>query len=236
MKFPTSRVTTCIGRFASMLVLTLPLVVFAAGGASSSEAQQPGANPDAQQGQIFPFAPTPQDIQSKTPGSALSPAPGVGGGVGPIPEQQPNPVTASTLMGAKVKDTDGRVVGRLSEIVLDPSGRVSHAIVSVGGFLGVGARYYPVPWKLMDINPSTLTAGTRPWHTYVVVHTTKDRLLGAPRIGRRTIDALLDWRAQGRLGPGEHGETGEPSRTVTPLSRSDDYFAKEIQQFGATGS
>jgi hypothetical protein len=30
------------------------------------------------------------------------------------------------------------------------TGQVAYAVVSFGGFLGIGAEYHPIPWRLLD--------------------------------------------------------------------------------------
>jgi hypothetical protein len=34
------------------------------------------------------------------------------------------------------------------------SGRVAYAVMSFGGFFGVGANEYAVPWRILDYDPS----------------------------------------------------------------------------------
>jgi sporulation protein YlmC with PRC-barrel domain len=195
------------------LLVSLPLLAFAAGDTGTGNGPNP--NPDDIKGQIYPFAPKPKDIKSHTPEETVPPTPGVGGGTGPIDEQQPRPVKASSLLGAKVDDQDGRSVGKISEIILDPRGRISYVIVSVGGFLGIGSRYYAVPWKVVDFDPSTLS-GSRPWKKAVALHTTRERVLGAPRVGIRPVD-----RDKNLFPP--------PDREDTTLTQADEYFRGELK-------
>lgn len=45
---------------------------------------------------------------------------------------------------------DGRKLGSVhSLIVAKPTGRVAFAILSFGGFLGLGQKYHPVPWAVL---------------------------------------------------------------------------------------
>jgi hypothetical protein len=30
------------------------------------------------------------------------------------------------------------------------TGQVAYAVISFGGFLGIGAEYHPIPWRLLD--------------------------------------------------------------------------------------
>jgi hypothetical protein len=59
------------------------------------------------------------------------------------------------------------------------SGKVAYAVVSFGGFLGMGEDYYPMPWTKLDYDTSL--GGYR-------VDITEDQLKGAPKFNRST-----DW-------------------------------------------
>ena len=55
---------------------------------------------------------------------------------------------ATSLVGNRLYDTDGNVVGKLEEIVLDArTGCVRHVVIAVGGFMGFGRRRFAVPWS-----------------------------------------------------------------------------------------
>lgn len=54
----------------------------------------------------------------------------------------------------KVESRDGDVTGAVhSFLVHKESGRVTHAVLSLGGFLGVGKSYYPLPFHLLQFDP-----------------------------------------------------------------------------------
>jgi hypothetical protein len=54
----------------------------------------------------------------------------------------------------KVESRDGDVVGSVySFMVHKGSGRVTHAVLSLGGFLGMGKSFYPVPFALLQFDP-----------------------------------------------------------------------------------
>jgi sporulation protein YlmC with PRC-barrel domain len=57
-------------------------------------------------------------------------------------------VQANWLIGSRVHDAEGRDIGKIEELWLDPKdGRVKDVIVSVGATLGVGGRDRLVAWK-----------------------------------------------------------------------------------------
>lgn len=54
----------------------------------------------------------------------------------------------STFTGAHVKNPQGETLGDIKDIVIDrASGRVAYAVVSFGGFLGMGEKLFAVPWS-----------------------------------------------------------------------------------------
>lgn len=66
---------------------------------------------------------------------------------------QPKSLSASTLMGDKVRNLDGDNLGHLEEIVIDlEKGRVSYAVLATGGFLGLGDKFFAVPWDLLTVD------------------------------------------------------------------------------------
>src|SRR5262245_59818200 len=59
------------------------------------------------------------------------------------PDSGPGPrlMTASTLAGDDVVNAAGENLGRIEEIMLDvPRGRIAYAVMSFGGFLGMGSK------------------------------------------------------------------------------------------------
>ena len=74
---------------------------------------------------------------------------GSSAGVGPGPEV----MAATTLVGDKVMSSDGEHVGKISDIMLDVrSGRIAYAVLSAGGFLGIGDRLHAIPWSALTLD------------------------------------------------------------------------------------
>ena len=66
---------------------------------------------------------------------------------------RPIALSASTLTGDKVRNADGDDLGHLEEIVIDlEGGRVSYAVLAGGGFLGMGDKFFAVPWDLLTVD------------------------------------------------------------------------------------
>jgi sporulation protein YlmC with PRC-barrel domain len=75
----------------------------------------------------------------------------VGSGVGEGPG--PDVMAASSLDDTKVITSDGEDAGKISEIMLDVrSGRVAYAVLSSGGFLGIGDTLHAIPWNALTLD------------------------------------------------------------------------------------
>ena len=74
---------------------------------------------------------------------------GSGTGDGPGPEV----MSASTLDGDKVVNAVGEDLGKIEDIMLDVgSGRIAYAVLSFGGFLGMGDKLFAVPWSALTLD------------------------------------------------------------------------------------
>jgi sporulation protein YlmC with PRC-barrel domain len=57
-------------------------------------------------------------------------------------------IAASKVNGTSVYNPQGESLGTIHDVMLDKrSGQVNYAVLSFGGFLGLGEKYHPVPWK-----------------------------------------------------------------------------------------
>lgn len=62
---------------------------------------------------------------------------------------------AGTLTGDRVRNKAGDDLGKIEEIMIDlESGRVAYAVLSFGGFLGIGDKLFMVPWGAMTVDQS----------------------------------------------------------------------------------
>jgi len=62
-------------------------------------------------------------------------------------------LAASTLAGDSVRNAAGEDLGKIDEIMIDiPSGRVAYAVLSFGGFLGMGDKLFAVPWSALKVD------------------------------------------------------------------------------------
>lgn len=65
-----------------------------------------------------------------------------------MPEGKSSLLKASKLIGYSVKNKQGEEVGQIEEIVINSQdGRIAYAVLSFGGFLGMGDKLFAIPWK-----------------------------------------------------------------------------------------
>lgn len=60
-------------------------------------------------------------------------------------------VRASKVTGTNVYNREGDHLGSVDDIIIGKrDGKVRYAILSFGGFLGIGEEYHPMPWAELD--------------------------------------------------------------------------------------
>ena len=91
-------------------------------------------------------------------------------------------ISASKVTGTNVYNTEGELLGEIHDVMLDKrSAKIAYAIMSFGGFLGIGEQYHPLPW-------ATLKYDTR--QEGYVVGLTKEQLQGAPTFAVSRISCM----------------------------------------------
>lgn len=69
----------------------------------------------------------------------------------PTPEGHTSAILASKVKGTAVYDAAGDKVGHVEDVVLDKlSNGIMFAAVGFGGMLGMGEKFAPVPWSVLD--------------------------------------------------------------------------------------
>ena len=82
-------------------------------------------------------------------------------------------IASDKVEGTKVYDPNGEHIGSIERVLLEKrGGRVAYAVLSFGGFLGIGDDYYPLPWEKLKYDEEL--DGYR-------IDLTKDQITGAPR-------------------------------------------------------
>jgi hypothetical protein len=103
-----------------------------------------------------------------------------------------NRETASLIGSDKVEGTavyrsNGDRVGQVQRVMIDKiSGKVAYAVMSFGGFMGIGEDYYPLPWSLLTYNPKL--GGYE-------VNVGEEQLRGAPKYSKHES---WDWSSRAR--------------------------------------
>ncbi|HUF90750.1 MAG TPA: PRC-barrel domain-containing protein [Candidatus Limnocylindria bacterium] len=104
--------------------------------------------------------------------------------------------TSSDLIGARIKNAEGKDVGEIDQLIIDPtSGNVTHVVVGVGGLLGIGETKVVVPFS--DIKLGAYQ-GAKP-----VVTMDAATLDSAPRFERRQAARDLTPAASPRTAPAD---------------------------------
>jgi sporulation protein YlmC with PRC-barrel domain len=60
-------------------------------------------------------------------------------------------ILASRVQGTSVYNTAGEKIGHVQDVMLDKtSENILFAVLGFGGFLGMGEKYHPVPWSVLN--------------------------------------------------------------------------------------
>ena len=61
-----------------------------------------------------------------------------------------NLISADRVEGTPVYNAEGDKLGHVEDVMLHKlTGKVAYAVVSFGGFLGVGEKFHPLPWSML---------------------------------------------------------------------------------------
>jgi hypothetical protein len=69
----------------------------------------------------------------------------------------------SKLVGATVKNAANETVGKIDDLIVSRNDKVLYAVLSVGGFLGIGSKLVAVPYTSLQVDQKNLVlpAGTK---------------------------------------------------------------------------
>jgi sporulation protein YlmC with PRC-barrel domain len=93
-----------------------------------------------------------------------------------------NLIAADKVDGTSVYNFAGDKLGTVQDIMIDKvSGRAIYAVMSFGGFLGLGEKHHPLPWSTLkyDVNKGGY-----------MINMDKKQLLDAPNYG---INSGFEW-------------------------------------------
>lgn len=110
-----------------------------------------------------------------------------------------NLIGSDKVEGTKVYDLNNEKIGKIERVMIDKlSGKVAYAVLSFGGFLGIGDEHYPIPWSKL-----TYDEGVDGYRTDL----SKAQLEDAPHYSAHDDD--FDWNDRER-GMGIYNYYGVP--------------------------
>jgi sporulation protein YlmC with PRC-barrel domain len=93
-------------------------------------------------------------------------------------------LSAGTLKGDNVINNQGEDLGHIEELMLNPQdGKIEYAVLSFGGFLGMGDKLFAVPFNQLGVD----TDGHR-----MVLNVDKERLKDAPGFDKNNWPDFAD--------------------------------------------
>lgn len=127
-------------------------------------------------------------------------------------------VRASDLLGIEIENAEEENIGELDDLTISGEDTVLHAVISVGGFLGIGDKRVAVPYSELQINRDED-------EVVVVYNATKEQLEAQPEFNYRDGDMGWRERMQSRIGESTDqsqdtlSESGDmPEGEATPQS------------------
>jgi len=94
-------------------------------------------------------------------------------------------IPSEKVNGTNVYNRRGDKLGYVEDIMIDKvSGRACYAVMSFGGFLGIGDKHWPLPWSALDYDTSK---------DGFVVDLDKKKLENAPSYDRADFRWTLDY-------------------------------------------
>jgi len=97
-------------------------------------------------------------------------------------------LAASTLTGDSMQNSSGEFLKKVDEIMIDiASGKVAYAVLSFGGFLGMGEKLFALPWSTLRVDED---------QKHFILDIDKTKLENAPGFDKAHWPDMLDttWR------------------------------------------
>lgn len=93
---------------------------------------------------------------------------------------------ATTMIGDGVRNPRGEDLGEIEEVMIDlETGCVAYAVLSFGGFLGLGDKLFAMPWKALRMDPE---------EKVFILDIEKERLKNAPGFDKENWPDMADPR------------------------------------------
>lgn len=117
--------------------------------------------------------------------------------------------STAEMIGMPVFSPDGATVGKISNLLIDQDQQVTGAVLSVGGFLGIGSKTVAVPW-------ASLKFDEKGGKQLAIEPMSSEELAKAPEF--RTLAQLKSERDAERLR--EEQKSRDMSRPSSPAPRA----------------
>ena len=99
-------------------------------------------------------------------------------------------LSASTIIGGHVRNPKGESLGKVDDLMIDlGEGKIAYAVLSFGGFLGLGDKLFAIPWRALSL---------RPEEKEFVLNVSRELLERAPGFDKNDWPDMTDptWRAK----------------------------------------
>jgi sporulation protein YlmC with PRC-barrel domain len=143
----------------------------------------------------------------------------------------------SKFMGVNIYGPNNQKVGDINEVLVDRNGKITHVVVGVGGFLGIGEKNVAIPFDKVNFSQTpmpTQTAGVQPARTNAAPANTgiapaTNAGLGTPA-NSTAADTTGSIASSNATAPGAAG-TGamQPRSMAYPDHGSVDYTADQLK-------
>ncbi len=101
-----------------------------------------------------------------------------------VSDVNPRVLSSSSLMGDKVINSQGQDLGKIEDFMINlSSGCVEYAVLSFGGFLGMGDKLFAIPWKAMRLDTDR--------HAFIL-DVPKEKLENAPGFDKNNWPDMAD--------------------------------------------
>jgi len=130
-----------------------------------------------------------EPVPGKTPGAAAQ---------APDAKTAMGDYRASNLLNASLKNAAGESVGSINDLLLDGSGKITHVIVGVGGFLGIGERDVALKFEQVQLSRDS-----------------NNRLSATASVTKESLKTAPEWKDPSA----NTSQTSSPSPTPSKPSR-----------------
>ena len=95
-------------------------------------------------------------------------------------------MSGKTLIGIKVVNPTYEELGEIDDVMVDPiSGNIVYAVLTFGGFMGFGEKYFAIPWEAFYLDTSE--------NDRVIINIPKSKLEQAPGFDKDNMPLTGQW-------------------------------------------